>query len=77
VDDEELVSRTASLALERLGYTVITASDGSEATKLFQLLSSQIALVVLDLRMPVMSGEECLKKLKGTGYPGSALKRLQ
>jgi two-component system cell cycle sensor histidine kinase/response regulator CckA len=65
VDDEELVCRTASLALERLGYTVMTASDGSEATELFQLLSTQIALVVLDLSMPVMSGEECLKKLKG------------
>ena len=65
VDDEELVSRTASLSLERLGYTVMTASDGSEAIKLFELLSSQIALVVLDLSMPVMSGEECLKKLKG------------
>ena len=44
---------------------VVTASDGSEAIKLFQRLSSQIALVVLGLSMPVMSGEECLKKRKG------------
>jgi len=65
VDEEEAVSRMASLALERLGYTVMTASDGSEAIQLFQRLSDQIALVILDLSMPVMSGEECLKKLKG------------
>jgi CheY-like chemotaxis protein len=65
VDDEELVRRAASLALERLGYRVIMASDGSEAIGLFQRVSNQIALVILDLSMPVMSGEECLKKLKG------------
>jgi PAS domain S-box-containing protein len=65
VDDEEIVRRTASLALERLGYKVVVASDGSEAVELFQRLSSQIALVILDLSMPTMSGEECLKKLKG------------
>jgi CheY-like chemotaxis protein len=64
VDDEDLVRRTAATALARLGYTILEACNGLEAIEKFQSASSQIALVVLDLSMPVMSGEECLRRLK-------------
>src|SRR6185436_19892303 len=65
VDDEEVVRRAAAVALEHCGYTVITASDGQVATDLFRKFSGQIVLVILDLSMPVMNGEECLRTLKG------------
>jgi PAS domain S-box-containing protein len=61
VDDEELVRRAAAAALEHCGYTVITAGDGRVAAELFRKFSSRIVLVVLDLSMPVMNGEECLR----------------
>ena len=64
VDDEELVRRTAATTLVHRGYTILEAGDGQEAIDLFQHNSSQIALVILDLSMPVMSGEECLSRLK-------------
>jgi PAS domain S-box-containing protein len=64
VDDEELVRRTASTTLAHRGYTVLEASNGLEAIEVFEKDSSRIALVVLDLSMPVMSGEECLSRLK-------------
>jgi two-component system, cell cycle sensor histidine kinase and response regulator CckA len=64
VDDEDLVRRTVATALVHHGYTVLEAGNGQEAIELFQRNSSRIALVVLDLSMPVMDGEECLMRLK-------------
>ena len=64
VDDEEMVRRAAVVALEHCGYTVITASNGKIAADLFKKFSGRIVLVILDLSMPVMNGEECLRELK-------------
>jgi CheY-like chemotaxis protein len=64
VDDEDLVRRTAATTLARYGYTILEACNGREAIEKFQSASREIALVVLDLSMPVMSGEECLRQLK-------------
>ena len=64
VDDEEIVRLTATSALERYGYTVLQARDGAEAIELFRSKPDSIALVLLDLTMPVMSGEETLRQLK-------------
>jgi CheY-like chemotaxis protein len=64
VDDEDLVRRTAATTLAHRGYTILEAGNGQEAIEVFQRNSSRIALVVLDLSMPVMSGEECLRRLK-------------
>ncbi len=63
IDDESIVRETARLALERFGYTVKLAADGREALE--QLASfPEISLVLLDLTMPVMGGEETLRELK-------------
>jgi len=64
VDDEELVRSTAKSALERYGYTVLLVENGNNAVDVFTRLSSQISLVLLDLTMPVMGGEEALRKLR-------------
>jgi len=64
VDDEELVRQAAAAMLVYLGYTVVEASDGQQAIELFQQNRSRIKLVILDLSMPVMNGEECLKCLR-------------
>jgi CheY-like chemotaxis protein len=64
VDDEELVRRTAANTLAHLGYTILEAANGQEAIEVFQRNSGRIALVILDLNMPVMNGEESLKRLK-------------
>ena len=65
VDDEELVRDVARQTLERYGYHVLVAEDGSRALDLFRRSSGQIACVVLDLTMPVMSGAETLTRMKG------------
>ena len=63
VDDEELVRRTASHALERYGYRTLVAENGREAVEIYRE-RPEIVLVLLDLTMPVMSGEETLRQLQ-------------
>ena len=63
VDDEEHIRELGKLILERVGYSVITASNGKEALEIYRGEPSSIDLVVLDLIMPQMSGLECLEEL--------------
>jgi CheY-like chemotaxis protein len=63
VDDEDLVRGVAKAALERLGYDVVTAIDGKEALGLYSGNAQRIDVVLLDMTMPVMSGEQTLTGL--------------
>jgi len=64
VDDEDLVRNMARFALERCGYTVEQAADGRDAVEKLTARPSEFAVVVLDLTMPVMSGEEALTHIR-------------
>jgi signal transduction histidine kinase/HAMP domain-containing protein len=65
IDDEEAVRQTAKSALESYGYRVLVAANGKEGVNLFHELRDAIDAVLLDVTMPVMSGEEALVSLKG------------
>jgi len=64
VDDEETIRTVAAEMLEMLGLDAITATDGFEAIKTFEEFHDRIDLVLLDLTMPGLSGEETLQELK-------------
>jgi CheY-like chemotaxis protein len=64
VDDEEMVRRTAKSALERYGFAVLLAEDGRRAVDVLAALPDQIRLVLLDLTMPGMGGEETFHRLR-------------
>jgi two-component system, chemotaxis family, CheB/CheR fusion protein len=64
VDDESAVRNFAKLALESIGYKVLAAESGEVAIKLFRQEHGSIDLVLLDLTMPVMSGEETFENLR-------------
>jgi two-component system cell cycle sensor histidine kinase/response regulator CckA len=63
VDDEDIVRSFLQQVLTRAGYEVLLAADGEEALQVFSRNRSRISLVLLDLVMPVMSGEETLPHL--------------
>jgi PAS domain S-box-containing protein len=63
VDDEDFVRRLAHNALERFGYRAVEAENGREAVEIYRR-ERDIALVLLDLTMPVMDGEETLRQLQ-------------
>jgi two-component system cell cycle sensor histidine kinase/response regulator CckA len=63
-DDEAMVMGPAKLMLERLGFAVITAANGKIAVKLYREKKEEIALVILDLTMPIMDGEEACRLIR-------------
>jgi DNA-binding NtrC family response regulator len=66
VDDEKNIRLGLAKALELDGYDVFMAEDGSDAMK--TMVKIDIDLVLTDLRMPKVSGEELLKKIS-SAYP--------
>ena len=61
VDDEEAVRDLLQRILEGAGYQVTTAADGKEA--LYKVSLGEAKVVLLDIKMPEMSGIEALSKL--------------
>jgi CheY-like chemotaxis protein len=64
VDDESVVRQTAKSALQRYGYTVLLAEDGQSGLDLFREMSGRVGVVLLDMTMPGISGEETLRQLQ-------------
>ena len=64
VDDDETVRIVTGAILERAGYRVVMASDGRDAVDIFTRRQHEIALVLLDMTMPVMGGEEAFRELR-------------
>jgi PAS domain S-box-containing protein len=64
VDDEKLVREMAKRALERHGYTVLLAESGMAALDTLRRHPGDIALILLDLSMPRMSGEEAVPEFR-------------
>ncbi|MBI4705353.1 MAG: response regulator [Deltaproteobacteria bacterium] len=62
-EDEPAVRKRASQALEQLGYRVRGAGNGAEAVDLVAA-EDGVALVILDLIMPVMDGEEAFRRIR-------------
>ncbi len=64
VDDEEPVRLVAKAILGKSGFTVLTATDGREGLEAFRAQRDAIDLVLLDMNMPHMSGEEVLRGIR-------------
>jgi signal transduction histidine kinase len=64
VDDEELVRRSARRVLEKIGFRVLEAVNGSEAVELVASERERISLVILDVIMPVMDGAEAFLRIR-------------
>jgi len=61
VDDEESIRTSLSYMLQKKGYSVITASDGGEASDILD--KSDIDLVISDIAMPVLDGLELVARI--------------
>lgn len=84
VDDEESILDIAQNMLERLELKVRTASNGEDALTIIEEDPSGIDLVILDMIMPTMGGEEAFEEIRKirkdlpiiicTGYSESEMK---
>ena len=63
VDDEESIRRFTAAALAGAGYDVALAADGPEALEIAQR-QGPFDLCVVDLQMPLMTGDEVARRLR-------------
>lgn len=64
VDDEKMLLILTAELLRDAGYEVVTAPSGFECLDLFRLSPRDFDLVLLDLNMPLMDGEETFQRLR-------------
>ena len=64
VDDEETLRDMLAKMLKLMGYRVIHAENGQQAYEIYTEKQSEIKLVVLDMMMPELDGEQTFYKLK-------------
>ena len=64
IDDEEIIRNLVSSQLSKFGYTVLLGTDGKDGLDVFRRKRDEIALILLDVSMPNMSGHEILPILR-------------
>lgn len=64
VDDDLQIRTIASKMLHRLNLNVLTAEDGYEGLEIYEEHQSEIDVILLDMVMPGLSGQEVFKKLQ-------------
>jgi CheY-like chemotaxis protein len=71
VDDEAAVRTTTRRLLERNGWTVLEATNGEEGLALFHRHRSKLAVVLTDVRMPVLDGVALARRIQeeAPGFP--------
>ncbi|MBA4189886.1 MAG: hypothetical protein C0467_18030 [Planctomycetaceae bacterium] len=63
VDDESMIRDIGRIVLERAGFNILTAEDGAEAVEVFEREHARVALVILDVTMPRMSGRDAFRRM--------------
>lgn len=71
VEDDQAISQMYRIKFEAEGYTVETAENGALGLEMIETFKPDI--ILLDLMMPEMSGDEMLTKLRDTSW-GKSLK---
>lgn len=64
IDDEDVVRSVAMQILENAGYDVLSAADGREGVECYRKNRDRIGVVLLDVTMPGLGGEESFRLLR-------------
>ena len=64
VEDEDPLRIATATALQKRGFAVISAADGPTAVELFRAQAEDIGVVVLDLRLPGLPGQEVFRQIR-------------
>ncbi|MCB0088791.1 MAG: response regulator, partial [Caldilineaceae bacterium] len=63
-EDEDYIREMVCDALAAQGINVLAAANGQEAVQIFRMHHHSISVTLLDMRMPVMSGNEAIRLIK-------------
>jgi two-component system cell cycle sensor histidine kinase/response regulator CckA len=64
VDDEEMITDVGRAMLEKVGYRVLVANSGEQAVDMVKSQGSIVDLVILDLIMPGMNGDQAFDRIR-------------
>jgi putative two-component system response regulator len=64
VDDDPAIRKVLALGLERMGYLVKLATNGREGLDLLEAGDFDPDCVLLDIRMPILTGREALPRIR-------------
>ncbi len=64
VDDEENIRQITKATLEKFGYQVMTATDGTDALAIYAVHARDISVVLTDIAMPFMDGVAMIRALR-------------
>jgi two-component system cell cycle sensor histidine kinase/response regulator CckA len=64
VDDEENIREIARATLEKFGYHVVTANDGTDAMAVYAQQKSDISVILTDIAMPYMDGTALIRAVR-------------
>jgi CheY-like chemotaxis protein len=67
VDDDESMLELMQLAFENAGFKVVTARNGSAAIDRLKS-TANVSVILLDVQMPIMNGNEVLDEMRLAGY---------
>jgi DNA-binding response OmpR family regulator len=64
VEDEHLMLRLLENFFSQHGYHVLVAADGEQAIEVYRCYKRRIEAVLLDVRVPKITGEEVFRRMK-------------
>jgi two-component system cell cycle sensor histidine kinase/response regulator CckA len=64
IDDDQGVREAAGRLLEFFGFRVLQAVDGRHGAEVFRQHASEVVLIILDMTMPEMNGEETFREIR-------------
>lgn len=74
VDDESFIQEVTVKILKKLGATdIATAANGIEALDYLDAASSDVDVMLIDIRMPEMDGVELMQQLAERKYAGAII----
>ncbi len=62
-DDESAIREIANVVLRQSGFNVIEAGNGREAVELFAARQSEVQVVLMDIMMPIMTGDRAAAEM--------------
>lgn len=63
-EDEKFLRQVLEASLTAIGYTVITAENGEQALELYRHRMSEITLIISDIGLPLLSGDELFRQVR-------------
>jgi PAS domain S-box-containing protein len=64
IEDEETLRELLKAFLVSKGYTVLTAEDGMQGVEMYQSHQKEIAVVLSDMGLPILSGQDVFRKIR-------------